>query len=113
MNGHFEAMMGRPLTKAGAHTTQQQMNRKAIGVCLVGNFDVEPPPEGMLLYAVRVVVAPLMQVFQIPLANLHPHRKFATYKSCPGTAFPWETFVQMVKERIATDPVIGPESREG
>ena len=98
VGSHWEALIGRGLDKAGAHTKQQGMNRKSIGVCLVGDFDVQQPEEGMLLFAVKKVIVPMMKVFRIPLNAVYPHRKFATYKSCPGKAFPWVTFIQMVHE---------------
>ena len=98
INGQWEGLIGRGLDKAGSHTKQQGMNRKAIGVCLVGNFDVQQPDEGMLLFTAKKIVVPMMKAFHIPLHAIYPHRKFATYKSCPGTAFPWVTFIQMVRE---------------
>ena len=104
INGRWEALIGRGLDKAGSHTRQQGMNRKAIGVCLVGNFDIAPPQEGMLLFTVNKVVVPMMKVFGISLEDIYPHRKFATYKSCPGVKFPWVTFINMVREASGMPP---------
>src|SRR4030042_6986928 len=45
INDHPEILIGRPLKEDGAHCPQQDMNKKAIGICFVGNFDEGPVPE--------------------------------------------------------------------
>lgn len=100
VNGRCEAFLGRPLTMTGAHTKQQGMNNKAIGVMFTGNFDQEAPDEDLLVYGVRYVVAPMLQTFPIPVERVHMHRDFALYKSCPGKLFPWEHFLSMVRTEM-------------
>ena len=107
INNHYEALVGRPFDMEGSHTTQEHMNEVSIGVMLVGNFDKEVPDPGMLLFTVKYVVAPLARTFNIPIENIQPHCKYATYKSCPGTLFPWASFLLMVKEAIDASKPIG------
>ncbi len=87
---------GRSLMQPGAHCPQQGMNRKGIGVCLVGNFDDAPPPEDLFEKAADHV-AWLCRMYRIPVENVHGHREFASFKSCPGTKFNLVFF----RERVA------------
>lgn len=104
VNNRLEALVGRGLDRDGSHTTQDSMNRKGIGICLVGNFDNEAPTHSLLLFTVKTLVIPLMRVFEIPAERVHPHRQFATYKSCPGTMFQWPIFMQMTKDAAGAAP---------
>ncbi len=83
---YHETFIGRTLQETGAHCYQKGMNRKAIGICLVGNFDRQLPPEGQLAQAARLVKS-LMEELTIPVENVVVHRDYATYKSCPGKLF--------------------------
>jgi hypothetical protein len=76
-------IQGRSMMMHGAHCREQGMNRRGIGVCVVGNFDAAPPSEALLEKAADSV-AWLCRMYRIPLENIHGHREFATYKSCPG-----------------------------
>jgi len=82
----YEILIGRSLQKLGAHCYQEGMNRKAIGICLVGNYDNEPPYEGQLVRTVELVEG-LLEQFKIPIDNIVAHRDYAPYKSCPGDEF--------------------------
>jgi N-acetyl-anhydromuramyl-L-alanine amidase AmpD len=67
----------------GAHTLG--MNDKAIGICCVGNFDVQTPTETMLARLVPLLRW-LMDVYGIPAKNVMGHRDYSP-KSCPGKNF--------------------------
>ena len=86
----YEILMGRDLDKDGAHCVAA--NRFAIGICLVGNFDLAAPPPGQWRKALRLVRA-LQKVLGIPNANVLGHRSFDR-KSCPGKYFDMEKFCQ-------------------
>jgi len=86
INNHYEVLFGRLLGETGAHCKQANMNRESIGVCFVGNFDEGDVPEEQWQKGVRVV-ASLCNVLSIPVENIHGHRDFATYKTCPGKNF--------------------------
>ncbi len=84
----------------GAHCREQGMNRRGIGVCVVGNFDVAPPSEALLEKAADSV-AWLCRMYRIPLENIHGHREFATYKSCPGKKFDMDYFRERVEDYLS------------
>jgi hypothetical protein len=86
VGGRHEILLGRMLQEEGAHCCQQGMNRKAVGICFVGNYDLIEPPEEMLRLGVRLV-ASLCAQLDIPATNIHGHSEFAPNKSCPGRLF--------------------------
>jgi N-acetylmuramoyl-L-alanine amidase len=89
---HYEILMGRMPDQAGAHCKESGMNQKSLGICLVGNFDIAPPPAPAMDRLVELVQS-LRNEWMIPLANIKRHSEFATYKSCPGKLFPWAEFI--------------------
>ena len=94
-----EVLLGRALDEDGAHCYQDLMNRIALGVCFVGNFDLAPPPDEMLRVTARHLRS-IMSNLGIPAdeAHVRMHRQHATYKSCPGTKFPYLGFLNMLRE---------------
>ena len=95
---HYEMLVGRPMLERAAAAYQQGMNRKAIHVCFVGNFDREPPDLGMLRFALPHLTD-ICEALNIPIDGDHiiGHRKVATYKSCPGKLFNVETLVRSMQ----------------
>jgi len=89
----YEILLGRQLNETGAHCKQQGKNRDGIGIVLIGNFDLAPPPKEQLQKATELVKA-LMDIFKIPKENVKRHCDFAPYKTCPGKAFPWADFLK-------------------
>ncbi len=67
--------------EVGAHCYQQDMNRKSIGICLAGHFDIQKPTP-MQIYALRDLLKKVFKNNNID--KIYPHNKFAAYKSCPG-----------------------------
>lgn len=92
----FEILVGRMLTETGAHCPQGNMNRNGIGICLVGNFDKEPPPPAQWDLAVRLVQS-LMQTFIITPARVFGHRELNPHKTCPGQLFDMERLRRAIK----------------
>ncbi len=90
----YEILAGRMLDQPGAHTVN--MNQKSIGVCFVGNFDLEPPPAAALELGASLVRA-LCAVFGIPFENVRGHRDYAA-KSCPGKLFDLAAFRKSIGE---------------
>lgn len=81
--GQGEVKQYRADTEPGAHTKEQEMNFKSLGICLSGNFDVELPSDAQVEALRGLLISKSIQ-FNIPIANIYPHRKFAPYKSCYG-----------------------------
>lgn len=71
---------GRKESQIGAHTYQQDMNYKSLGICLCGHFDEEDPTNEQL-HSLQALVNKVGKI------RVYAHRKFAPYKSCPGGNF--------------------------
>ena len=78
---------GRSLSTLGAHCYQQGMNRKSIGICLSGDFDIEEPTREQCESLLKLILE-LQEAHGIPDENVELHRDYATYKSCPGNLIP-------------------------
>ncbi|MBN2317928.1 MAG: N-acetylmuramoyl-L-alanine amidase [Acidobacteria bacterium] len=94
---HYEILMGRMQEQTGAHCREEGMNRRSLGICVVGNFDFAPPPDPAL-DQLAMLVKSLQGIWSIPIENVKRHTDFATYKSCPGKLFPWEGFISMLED---------------
>ena len=92
INGVLTALTGRPLDKIGAHCLG---HNDCIGICIVGNFDLAPPDDETLRYA-AALVSGYLRMFELEVASIHRHHEYHP-KSCPGTRFPWETFIAYVE----------------
>ncbi len=89
--GHqYEILVGRMMNMNGAHCNQEGMNRRSIGICFIGNFDIQEPSERHWNLGLKFVRS-LIDVFDIEMV-LSGHREFAPYKSCPGEMFDLEKF---------------------
>jgi N-acetyl-anhydromuramyl-L-alanine amidase AmpD len=76
----------------GAHCRASGMNYKAIGICLVGNFDKETVSEKQLNALVDLVRI-LRDYYHIPLARIKGHGQVeGAATDCPGKNFPWKEF---------------------
>ncbi len=74
-------VQGRPLTESGAHCPG--WNSKAIGVCLMGNYEVDTVPDALLNTLVERVLYPQCAIWDIPSDNIHGHRDHRA-TACPG-----------------------------
>lgn len=80
---NLEIVIGRPLSKSGGHC--KNMNQKAIGICIVGNFDKESPVDSHY-WLLASLIRHLQREFNIPLRNVTGHNMYSN-KTCPGTNF--------------------------
>lgn len=75
----------------GAHCKAGGMNQKAIGVALVGNFDVDQPTRNQL-DSLAYLLNTLSRRYRIPGGNIMGHRDVpGAATDCPGKRFPWPT----------------------
>lgn len=96
----YQIQLGRKESEEGAHTLEESMNFKSVGICLVGDFDKNPPPEKQLskLYD---IIRDIYKRYNKPFP-IRMHREFANYKSCPGKMFPIDQ-VRSQAEKIWAD----------
>lgn len=78
---------GRPEGYHGAHTKEQKMNFKSVGICLSGDFDKFDPTSEQV-WALSSLLGNLSKKYNIPKERIVPHRHFAKYKSCYGNRLP-------------------------
>jgi LysM repeat protein len=84
--------------KNGAHCSANNMNNRAIGICLVGNFNKENISESQLNSLVYLVDR-LRKYYKIPSSRIIGHGQVrGASTDCPGKKFPWEEF----KKRLNT-----------
>jgi hypothetical protein len=85
-NGQVEVGPRWPKQKWGAHakTPNNQFNDFGIGICLVGNFDVERPTPEQLRSLTRLI-AYLERTYRISTKNVLGHGDTGKPTDCPGT----------------------------
>ena len=82
VHGHYEILLGRMVGEEGAHCIG--MNKRSIGICCVGNFDLDAP-EDKLWQTCMNLVRHLMAQHKIPSTNVLGHRECTGYdRTCPG-----------------------------
>ena len=85
-----EVLRGRPIEKGACQS--RGMNSKAIGILMVGNFDISYPSKTQWTALIALVMR-LMQEHEIPADNVIGHREIYAMqgrepeRSCPGWKF--------------------------
>jgi hypothetical protein len=87
--------------KWGAHakTPDNRFNDFGIGICLVGNFDIEHPTEQQL-QSLAKLTAYLMRAYRIPARNVIGHRDTKPTE-CPGRNLDIELVQRMANQVLA------------
>jgi N-acetyl-anhydromuramyl-L-alanine amidase AmpD len=90
----YEVVLGRPMTKMGAHA--KGMNGRSFGICFVGNFSKAEPEFRQLFVGIHRWIIPTMETY-----NIHPDRVLRHSDTkpteCPGLKFPWDDFKKEVE----------------
>ncbi|MHC1726133.1 MAG: N-acetylmuramoyl-L-alanine amidase [Syntrophobacteraceae bacterium] len=74
--------------QVGAHCKASGMNDMAIGISLVGNFNVETPTPNQL-QSLSLLLTTLRNYYRIPSTKTFGHREVPGAKTeCPGSLFP-------------------------
>ena len=81
----------------GAHCHASGMNTKAIGICLVGNFNSDKVTSKQMESLVYLTKT-LERYYHIPARNIMRHGTVPEASTmCPGKHFPWEEFKRLVR----------------
>lgn len=104
VDGIIRIIPGRAENVQGAHVGDGGFNSKSLGVCIVGNYDLEPCPAANLGVALDLVQK-LMTKYGIKPSNVIGHREAqamaglvpALRKSCPGRLFDMNDFRARLK----------------
>lgn len=96
----YVALVGRPEYMDAAACPQGQMNQLGIHICVVGNFDLAPPPEEALAILTRRLIVPIVKRNQIPPGNIIGHRDRNPAKTCPGKLFDLEALRERVRKAL-------------
>jgi hypothetical protein len=110
--GDIITKRGRPTDDPGAHAVEFGMNRKSVGICVVGNYDEAAPPLGYISLLKKLCMAIIVN-YTIPVEHVIGHRDVGLmagfdwqkvgptgipqYKSCPGKYFPLGTLRDMLR----------------
>lgn len=79
---------------AGAHAGDAIYNSQGIGVCLIGNFEQNPPTEAQLDALARLTQS-LSTTYEIPPQNIKGHCDVKS-TACPGRYFPMQELTQIL-----------------
>ncbi len=80
----------------GGHLASAAMNQKAIGICLVGNFD-ETRPTPKQLESLEALTRYLMTNAGVPARNVRTHTQINNRPTrCPGRLFPTTEFMNRI-----------------
>lgn len=85
--------------KLGSHCRASSMNTKAIGICLVGNFN-EEKPTAKQMDSLIYLVNRLRKHYKISFSRILGHGQVPGAKTdCPGKKFPWEEFRRLIVQK--------------
>jgi N-acetyl-anhydromuramyl-L-alanine amidase AmpD len=85
--------------RAGAHARiagHPEYNSDGIGICLVGNFENEPPTADQMVALERLVLR-LRDRYDIALEDVVGHGELKN-TACPGRRFPMESFLMDLRQ---------------
>jgi len=97
----YYAILGRAEGKDAAACFQDGMNKTAVHICCIGNYDLVAPPQGMIDVMIKRIILPVMSRHGLPVANIIGHRDHAPYKTCPGSQFDLGALQDRVRSALA------------
>lgn len=94
----------------GAHAGSRVYNELGIGICLIGNFENEPPTSKQTA-TLRRLVDTLRQTYDVPADDIVAHGDIRA-TACPGRLFPREEFLtaglhRTTRHHTTRRPVVG------
>jgi N-acetyl-anhydromuramyl-L-alanine amidase AmpD len=97
VDGKVMVQQGRPEWQRGAHCDYGGMNFKSVGICVIGNFNLYPPPDEMLAALVKLIKSIRMK-YKIPIDKVVGHKDTGAATACPGKYFKMDKVHKMLKE---------------
>jgi N-acetyl-anhydromuramyl-L-alanine amidase AmpD len=97
-DGHIEATFRWKEQIHGAHARSPRYNRWGIGICLIGDFETEPPTLRQMDSA-RQLCQWLMSRHDIETNGLLRHLDVAATR-CPGRLFPYDTLMESIQAEL-------------
>ncbi|HZJ76287.1 MAG TPA: peptidoglycan recognition family protein [Oscillospiraceae bacterium] len=91
VDNEYKTIAGRAENETGAHTVGQ--NNNSIGICLVGNFTYNEPPQGQLKATANLIKDIYSRHGKLPI---YGHKDFNATQ-CPGNKFNMDKLKQMVE----------------
>ena len=89
---YYEVLQGRLPNESGAHCVAEAMNNRALGICCVGDFDLEEPPDRQWQVCLNLVRY-LTEQYRIPAGHVLGHGEVAADgRTCPGRNFDMKLF---------------------
>ncbi|KKM79224.1 hypothetical protein LCGC14_1352120 [marine sediment metagenome] len=89
---NYEIIMGRMLNETGAHCRDKSMNRKSLGICVIGNYDKSHVPDRQWRKTCHLVRS-LMEIYNIDHDKVLGHREVTEdNRTCPGSFFDMDKF---------------------
>ena len=95
VNNILTLRSGRSLDTVGAHCVGK--NQTHIGICVVGNFDVESPDNEHYKLLAQLCCALTQGYAKINVRNIKPHSLYAV-KTCPGRLFDFARLIVDTEE---------------
>lgn len=95
---------GMPMEQVAFHCANYQINLISLGICFLGNFEIAKPTTEQLKAGIDKVKE-LMNYFGVALDHVKKHSDFVA-TDCPGKNFPFEQFIQELKEPMEFDKAI-------
>ena len=92
---------GRPEDMEGAHCIEQGMNRRSVGICLVGDFD-QDKPTARQMDSLLPLARQLMAKYSIPPERVLGHRETGAATNCPGRNFDMKGLRKMLEDKPTT-----------
>lgn len=91
---------GRKENENGAHTKENEMNFKSIGICIIGNFDINIPTSELYKELANDIFDIMKRYPHIKIDDIEPHSKYAPYKTCPGKKFNMDYLKKLIFKKI-------------
>lgn len=96
VNDSYEILMGRMPNVQGAHCRGH--NKDSIGVCFIGNYDIDTPSKGMIDKGVSLITY-LCKVYNISSSQVYGHCEYSS-KTCPGARFDLNSFKSKINAAL-------------